>query len=85
MNRSYSLEGDTNKNTTIRLQEFCDMGQLFKLLDNWSKCCGMATMIIDAEGNPISKDFGMTEFCKMVQSTEKGKASCVSTWEFKSK
>ena len=67
--------------TGLSLQEFCDMDQLYRLLDNWSKSCGMATMIVDAEGDPVSEDFGMTEFCRMVQSCEEGKACCMSTWK----
>ena len=65
---------------SLTLQEFCDMDQLYALLDNWSKSCGMATMLVDAEGFPVSEDFGMTEFCKMVQSCEKGIACCRNTW-----
>ena len=57
------------------------MNQLFRLLDNWSKSCGMATMIVDAEGRGISEDFGMTEFCRMVQSCEKGRKCCMETWK----
>lgn len=47
---------------SLTLQEFCDMNQLYTLLDNWSKSCGMATMLVDAKGFPVSEDFGMTEF-----------------------
>ena len=65
---------------SLTLQEFCDMNQLYTLLDNWSKSCGMATMLVDAEGVPVSEDFGMTEFCKMVQSCEKGLACCRNMW-----
>lgn len=35
---------------SLTLQELCDMNQLYTLLDNWSKSCGMATMLVDAEG-----------------------------------
>ena len=65
---------------SLTLQEFCDMDQLYTLLDNWSKSCGMATMLVDAKGFPVSEDFGMTEFCKMVQSCEKGLACCRNMW-----
>lgn len=57
------------------------MNQLYRLLDNWSKSCGMATMIVDTEGNQLSEDFGMTEFCRMVQSCDRGKACCMATWK----
>lgn len=68
------------KSSGLALQQFCDMEQLYKLLGNWSKSCGMATVIIDNEGNQVSEDFGMTEFCKTVQSCEKGLACCKETW-----
>ena len=76
----YTLDIATEK-TCLTLQELCDMNQLFRLLDNWSKSCGMATMIVDAEGRGISEDFGMTEFCRMVQSCEKGRKCCMETWK----
>ena len=65
----------------LSLEEFCDMKQLYRLLGNWSKSCGMATMLFDADGNPISEEFGFTEFCRMIQAEEKGIAKCRSTWK----
>ena len=38
---------------SLTLQELCDMNQLYTLLDNWSKSCGMATMLVDAGGSGI--------------------------------
>ena len=54
-----TIEGEVTS-SNLALQEFCDMEQLYKLLGNWSKSCGMATVIIDNEGNQVSEDFGMT-------------------------
>ena len=62
------------------LQEFCDMDQLFRLLDNWSQSCGMATVIVDTTGKQVSEDFGMTEFCRLIQSCEMGMTCCQATW-----
>ena len=42
----------------------------------------MSAVIVDNEGNRTSDSFGMTEFCKMVHSTEKGMESCSSTWKW---
>ena len=81
MNRSRDMETGTNEKTCLKLQEFCDMNQLYRLLDNWSKSCDMATVIVDTEGNQVSEDFGITEFCRMVQSCDKGKACCMETWK----
>ena len=72
---------ESSEKNGLSLQEFCDMDQLYRLLDNWSKSSGMATMIVDKYGNQVSEDFGMTEFCRMVQSCETGKACCMATWK----
>ena len=47
----------------IRIEEFCDMEQLYALIDNWSSSTGMSAVIIDAEGRRTSESFGMTPFC----------------------
>ena len=75
------MENKITRKADLSLQEFCDMDQLYRLLDNWSKSSGMATMIVDKYGNQVSEDFGMTEFCRMVQSCETGKACCMATWK----
>ncbi|MDD6188513.1 MAG: PocR ligand-binding domain-containing protein [Clostridiales bacterium] len=65
----------------LKLQEFCDMDQLYKLLDNWSKSSGMSAVIVDTEGNRTSDSFGMTDFCRMIHASENGRARCEATWK----
>ena len=77
MNLTRDMENGSGEKISISLQEFCDMNQLYRILDNWSRSSGMATVIIDTEGNQVSEDFGITEFCRMVQSCDKGKACCM--------
>lgn len=81
VNRTQNMETGISEKNGLNLQEFCDMNQLYRLLDNWSKSSGMATVIIDIEGNQVSEDFGITEFCRMIQSCERGKACCMATWK----
>lgn len=57
-------ETEFNKNSILSLPEFCDMEQLYRLIDNWSKSSGMYAVIVDNDGNRISDSFGMTEFCR---------------------
>ena len=81
MNLTRDMENGSGEKISISLQEFCDMNQLYRILDNWSRSSGMATVIIDTEGNQVSEDFGLTEFCRMVRSSEKGRACCMATWK----
>lgn len=37
MKQRKNMENETNRKAGLSLQEFCDMDQLYRLLDNWSK------------------------------------------------
>ena len=75
------VEREERGNSCPELQEFCDMEQLYRLIDNWSKSSGMSAVIVDTEGNRTSESFGMTEFCQMIHDHESGEAVCASTWK----
>ena len=60
-------DGNVLKTAELTLQDFCDMQQLHKLLDNWSKSSGMSAVIVDNHGQRVSQSFGMTELCQMVR------------------
>ena len=81
MDHPHFVETPIDENVELRLQEFCDMNQLYRILDNWTKINGMATVIVDPQGNKISEDFGVTDFCKLIQSCKNGKDCCMDTWE----
>lgn len=81
METNPKAEAERGNSACLQLQEFCDMDQLYKLIDNWSKSSGMYAVIVDTEGNRTSDSFGMTEFCRMVHENEKGAVSCSSTWK----
>ena len=80
MDESKEREIELNKKSNIDLQEFCDMNQLYLMLDNWAKCSGMSAVIADTEGNLTSENYGLTEFCRCVQSCEKGQKICHAAW-----
>lgn len=80
MESTHVMETEPGNNSSLHLQEFCDMEQLYRLIDNWSKSSGMSAVIVDTEGNRTSDSFGMTEFCSMIHANENGMASCTSTW-----
>ena len=75
------MENESCRNSGLYLQEFCDMDQLYNLIDNWQKSSGTYAVVVDTEGNRTSDSFGMTEFCRMVHASEKGRTCCASTWK----
>lgn len=81
---SNTTEGEI-ESSGLALQEFCNMEQLYRLIDNWSKSTGMSAVITDTSGNRTSESFGMTDFCNMIHKNEKGLISCTSTWKWEKK
>ena len=79
MEPTCDMSSTENSHAGLQLQEFCDMDQLYRLIDNWSKSSGMSAVIVDAEGNATSESFGMTEFCQMIHDSENGMAMCMRT------
>ena len=71
-------DGKILKTDELTLQDFCDMQQLYKLLDNWSKSSGMSAVVVDNHGQRISQSFGLTELCRMVKESPMGDANCAS-------
>ena len=65
----------------LQLQEFCDMEQLYRLIDNWARSTGMSAVIVDTEGVRTSESFGMTEFCRMIHNHPEGGSICTSMWK----
>ena len=81
MEKNREKETERKNKKVLSLHEFCDMDQLYRLIDNWSKSSGMYAVIVDTDGNRTSDSFGMTEFCSMVHDSEKGYECCTSTWK----
>ena len=65
----------------LDLKEFCDMDQLYKLIDNWAKSSGMSAVIVDTQGKRTSDSFGMTEFCAMMSGCAAGADCCAQMWK----
>lgn len=61
----------------MKLKDFFDLEYLNRMLENWSKATGLAVIAMDEEGNYISDEFGMTDFCqKYTKGTKEGRKRC---------
>lgn len=59
------------------IREFCDISQLNDVLHSWSETAGMACVVIDSDGQNISEEIILTDFCsKYTRSTEEGRQRC---------
>lgn len=61
----------------VDLQELIDVNILQKIQDGFSAYTGMASLITDADGVPVTKGSGFTKFCKeLVRKSEVGGRRC---------
>lgn len=61
----------------IYLLELVDVDILQKIQDGFSEYTGMAALITDADGVPVTKGSGFTDFCEqLVRKSEAGSRSC---------
>ena len=61
----------------IRLIDLIDVEALQRIQDGFSKYTGMASIVVDTEGTPITRESGFTRFCNgFTRKTELGCKNC---------
>ncbi len=61
----------------IKIQEFCDMTEFERIMSNWAKATGLATVAVGADGKYISECYNFTDFCiKLTRGSKEGCARC---------
>ena len=58
----------------INIKDFCDMEQFERIMSNWAKATGLATVAVGADGKYISDCYNFTEFC--IGMTRKSPEGC---------
>lgn len=46
----------------INIKDFCDMEQFEKIMSNWAKATGLATVAVGADGRYISECYNLRNF-----------------------
>ncbi|MDU2065729.1 MAG: PocR ligand-binding domain-containing protein [Sporomusaceae bacterium] len=67
-----------NRTNQLTLGETVNVQILQEIQDKFSDATGLAAVIVDAEGNPITRPSNFTRFCKIVRSTAKGLERCIN-------
>lgn len=61
----------------IKIQDFCNMQKFEKIMKNWAKSTGLATVAVGADGEYISECYNFTDFCiKLTRGSKEGLARC---------
>jgi len=60
----------------LELTDLVETDRLQELQDKFSEAAGIAVLLFDADGKPITEPSNFTEFCTLIRATEKGAAAC---------
>jgi PAS domain S-box-containing protein len=75
--RIISLTRPLNETETITFDELFDIDEIQKLQDIFSSAAGVASLITDTKGIPITKPSNFTRLCKdIIRNTDKGLLNC---------
>lgn len=71
-----TLTRPINNTTEIKFHELFNIEEIQKLQDEFCEATGVASLIIDVNGNIITKPSNFTDFCSFIRSTKKGAENC---------
>lgn len=61
----------------MEIRDFADMERFEKIMSNWAKATGLATVAVGADGKYISECYNFTDFCiKYTRGSKEGAARC---------
>lgn len=62
----------------LKISDYCDMKEFERIMSNWAKATGLATVAVGADGKYISDCYNFTDFCsKMTRGSKEGLRRCV--------
>lgn len=66
--------------SNINVTDVIELGFLQRFQDDFANCCGLASVTVDAQGNPITNPSSYTRFCShYTHSTERGDKRCAES------
>lgn len=74
--RLVALTSPTNVSVSLNFEDVFNIDEIQKIQDAFSIATGVASLITDAEGNPLTRPSNASAVCQLIQSTEKGKQHC---------
>jgi len=74
--KSNNKTASSNEPEKLKLTELVEVGDLQKLQDFFSKSHDVAAVLMDPEGNPVTRSSNYSDFCRIVRSSSLGTESC---------
>jgi LytS/YehU family sensor histidine kinase len=62
----------------LHLTELIDIDILQQIQDRFAEATGLAAIIVDDEGEPVTESSNFSSLCSLVRSTEEGKEACLN-------
>ena len=70
------LSSELSLNSDVSFEKLFDLEEIQEIQDRFSELMGVASVITDTEGKPITRPSNFCRFCKLVRKSSKGYANC---------
>lgn len=60
----------------IKISDLINVEEYQEMQDNWTKATGIGFITVDAEGKPVTKQSGFTDFCQALREKEEYRDLC---------
>lgn len=74
--RLYAVTQPAGSSVGLRMGDLFDMAEIQKIQDAFSAATGVASIITDANGQPLTRPSNFCSLCKLIRGTEKGRQNC---------
>jgi PAS domain S-box-containing protein len=74
--RLIALTSPTNVSVSLNFEDVFNIDEIQKIQDAFSNATGVASLITDAQGNPLTKPSNSSAVCQLIRSTEQGLRHC---------
>lgn len=61
------------------IQELVEASELQAIQDAFADACNLSSVVVTPDSQPVTRFSNATEFCSLIQSTEKGKRACTES------
>ncbi len=75
--RLIALTQPIDNDSVIDFKELFGIEEIQTIQDSFAEIAGVASLITYPDGSPITKPSNFCKLCKLIRSTEKGKANCM--------
>ena len=68
--------------TSLRLEDMLDLEHIQEINESFAYAIGLASTVIDVQGNPLTPPCNHSRICQLIRQTETGRLNCIRSGQY---